>query len=448
MAFKIDKQTLSDIELFSQNEKMPSIFGFYNRTATIGGQELLYKIIRSPFSDKGFLENRKDEIRFFHNLNNSLKLDRRQLDFIEYYLKSRRVPLKNNFIDAAKSSLANKLKSNNDYYTIGEGIIHLSTLLKDLKEFLQNIPDNSPPQTLLENFNYALSHINSRTLSEFMGNIPDDSRKLKAKQINLLDNLYRDKKSNEIRKILNIVYEIDVLQSLSNLLNEELFCLPEYSNQEDPVFEATDCIHPLLEEPNSNSFKLDQNQSLCFITGPNMSGKSTFLKTIGILTYFAHLGIPVPARSLKIPVLNGLFTTINLSDSLSQGFSHFFAEVNRVKNMALQIQDTGRIVVILDELFRGTNVKDAYDGTLMVVESLSKIKDSYFIISTHILEVAEHLANSNNIDFKCFESILNMDKPIYNYELKDGVTTERVGMQIIKNERIEEILADVIKKQN
>ncbi len=125
MAFRIDKQTLSDIELFSRNEKTPSIFGFYNRTATIGGQEQLYKIIRSPFSDIRFLENRKAEIRFFHNLNNTLKLNRRQLDYIEYYLKSRRVPLRTNFIDAAKNNIANKLKSNNDYYTIGEGIIHV-----------------------------------------------------------------------------------------------------------------------------------------------------------------------------------------------------------------------------------------------------------------------------------------------------------------------------------
>ncbi|TFH39787.1 MAG: hypothetical protein E4G95_00155 [Bacteroidia bacterium] len=448
MAFRIDKQTLSDLGLFSQNEKTPSLFGFYNRTATIGGQEQLYKIIRSPFSDIGFLENRKAEIRFFHNLNDTLKLNRRQLDYIEYYLKSRRVPLKNNFIDAVRNSLANKLKSDNDYYNIGEGIIHLSSLLKDLKEFLQNIQDNSPPESLLMNFEYALNFINSGAISDFIINIPDNSRKLKPKQINLLDNYYRDKKSIEIRTVLDTVYEIDVLQSLSNLLKEELFCLPEYSKGENLIFEAVDCIHPLLDNPKPNSFRLDKNQSLCFITGPNMSGKSTFLKTIGILTYFAHLGIPIPARRLKITVLNGLFTTINLSDSLSQGFSHFFAEVNRVKDMALQIQDNSRIVVILDELFRGTNVKDAYDGTLMVVDSLSKIRGAFFFISTHILEVAEDLGRSKNIDFKCFESILNLDKPIYDYKLKEGVTTERVGMQIIRNERIEDILSDIIKKQN
>jgi DNA mismatch repair ATPase MutS len=448
MAFKIDKQTLSDIELFSPNEKSPSIFGFYNRTSTIGGQELLYKIIRTPFTNQEFLENRKGEILFFYNLDDSLKLNKRQVDYVEYYLKTRRIPLKNNFIDATRDRLSNKLKSDGDYYTIGEGIIHLAVLLRDLQAFIELHIGKSPPETLARSFEIALELISVKAIAEFLENIPTDSKKLKPKQINQLDNFFRDKNKQDIRKLLDIVYEIDVLQSLSKLLEEQYFSLPDYSEPENPVFEAIDCVHPLLENPRPNSIKLDRKKSLCFITGPNMSGKSTFLKTVAILTYFAHLGIPVPARSLKIPLQNGLFTTINLSDSLSQGFSHFYTEVNRVKEMAINIKENGKMVIVLDELFRGTNVKDAFDGTLMVVNSLSKIKGAFFFISTHILEVAEHLAVSEDITFKCFESVLNQNKPIYDYKLKDGVTEERVGMQIINSEKIEQILSEIIKKQN
>lgn len=448
MPFKIDTQTYTDIEVFAQDRKTPSLFGYYNRTETIGGQELLYKIIRSPFSDRNFLENRKEEIRFFHSLNDTLKLSKRQLDFIEFYLKSRRFPLKNNFIDAAKDNLAHKLNSNSDYYTIGEGIIHLSCLLKDLKEFLDKIIENVPTKSLEENFEQALSLIKIKSLGEFLDNIPDSSRKLKSKYINFLDNFYRDKKAQEIRKVLNTVYQIDVLQSLSRLLEDEQFSLPEYSTEQEHLFKVVDCIHPLVDNPIQNSVTLTKKQSLCFITGPNMSGKSTFLKTMGILTYFAHLGIPVPARKLEIPVLSGLFTTINLSDSLSQGYSHFFAELNRVKDMAQQLEKNNRIVVILDELFRGTNVKDAFDGTLMVVDSLSKIKGAFFFISTHILEAAEQLSSTESIEFTCFESVLNLNKPLYDYKLKKGISTERVGMQIIRDEGIEDILTGIIEKQN
>lgn len=448
MAFKIDKQTYADIELFTQSKNTPSVFGFYNRTETIGGRELLYKIIRSPFSDRVFLENRKTEIKFFYNLDDTLKLSSRQLDFVEFYLNSRRVPLKNNFIDATKDNLSNKLKSNSDYYTIGEGIIHLSCLLRDLKEFLSEIIKIVPTKPLRERFEQVLSFIKDKSIGGVIDNIPDDSKKLKAKQINLLDNFFRERKKQEIRQVLDTVYQIDVLQSLSNLLNDDLFCLPEYSVEGNDVFKAVDCVHPFLKDPVPNSIRLDEKQPLCFITGPNMSGKSTFLKTIGILTYIAHLGIPVPAREFEIPVLYGLFTTINLSDSLSQGFSHFLAEVYRVKDMALHLQENSRIIVILDELFRGTNVKDAFSGTLMVVEALSKIKGAFFFISTHILEAAEHLSSSEGVIFKCFESVLNVDSPIYDYKIKDGVTTERVGMQIIRNEGIEEIFDGIIENQN
>jgi len=447
MAFKIDKQTESDIELFSPKERTPSIFGFYNKTKTIGGQELLYKFIRSPFTDRDFLDNRKREILFFFNLDTKLDLNKRQVDYVEYYLKCRRFPLKNNIIDATKDSLSNKLKSDSDYYTIGEGIIHLSGLIKDTKEFFESIQEESPPETLSKSFEFVNDFVKSKIIVDFLCSIPDESRKLKSKQINLLDNFYREKKLKEIRKILDIVYEIDILQSMSNLLKEENFCLPEYSEGSDSVFEALDFIHPLIENPVPNSIKLDSNRPLCFITGPNMSGKSTFLKTIGILTYFAHLGLPVPARKFKMSLQKGLFTTINLPDSLSQGYSHFYAEVSRVKEMVLNLKESDTLIVILDELFRGTNVKDAFDGTLMVVKSLSRIKSAFFFISTHILEVAEQLEDSNGIVFKCFESTLNQEKPIYDYKLKEGVSSERVGMQIINNEKIEQILSEIIKKQ-
>ncbi|MCK9451161.1 MAG: hypothetical protein M0Q90_05675 [Bacteroidales bacterium] len=448
MLFRVNYQTISDIDLFSINEKATSLFSFYNRTKTPGGKELLYKIIKTPISDLEFLENRKAEIRYFQGLNCLLILDKRQFDFVEYYLRNRHIPLKNNIIDAAFDKLVNKLKSSNDYYVIREGVYHLCCILKALYEFLDNIKKTNPPQTLKEELKTVEIFLANKAIIRAIEKLPAESGKLKQRQINQLDNLFRAEKNTELISMLNIIYKIDVHQSHCELLQKEHFCLPEYSQTKSPDFEVVDCIHPFLPLPVPNSFKLDHKKSTVILTGPNMSGKSTFLKTVGILTYFAHLGIPVPAKKLIIPVLNGLFTTINLSDSLSQGFSHFYAEVNRIKEMAVDIQENSNLVVILDELFRGTNVKDAYDGTLMIVKLLSQIRGAFFFISTHILEVAEDLSISDNIDFKCFESVLNTDKLRYDYKLKEGVTTGRVGMQIIKNEGIEEILSEIIRKQN
>lgn len=447
MIFKTDKQTYGDIELFSNEYKTASIFKYYNKTKTKGGQEYLYKVMQSPFTDVKFLENRKSEISFFFRIEKHLELNRRQLDYIEFYLKSKKMPLRNNFIDSMAANFANKLKPDTEYYTIKEGIVHLSSLLKELKKFLNKVMSFEIAKSLKDKFESAIEFIEIESINELLNNIPDDYRKIKSKELNRLDNLFRQSKKKELRELLDTIYEIDVLQTFSNLLENKQYCLPEYSTGANSIFEVVDFAHPLLDCPVKNSFKLIQQSSLCLITGPNMSGKSTFLKTIGILTYCAHLGIPVPARYMKISIFNGLFTTINLSDNINQGFSHFYAEVYRVKQMAKLLQDNNKIVVVLDELFRGTNVKDAYDGTLLIIESLSKIKNSIFFISTHIIEVAEELKKLENIDFRCFKSAVKENIFKYDYILKKGVTNERVGLQIIKSEGIEEILKLIIKNQ-
>jgi DNA mismatch repair ATPase MutS len=213
------------------------------------------------------------------------------------------------------------------------------------------------------------------------------------------------------------------------------------------MFEVEDGYYPILTAPIPNSFNFDHNSNLCFITGPNMAGKSTFLKTMGIMIYLSHLGFPVPARKLKTTIFDGLFTTINLSDNLNLGYSHFYSEVKRVKDIVVKINTEQHLFVIFDELFRGTNVKDAYDASLKIISSLARIRNNFFFISTHILEVAENLDHQSLIQFKCFESELVNQSPVYDFKLKDGVSKERIGMTIINRENIIGILDQIIEKQ-
>lgn len=104
--------------------------------------------------------------------------------------------------------------------------------------------------------------------------------------------------------------------------------------------------------------------------------------------------------------------------------------------MATNINKLGSIVVIFDELFRGTNVKDAHDASLAIIKALAEVKGSVFMISTHIAEVAEQLQSTKHIFFKCLTTSLKNNEPVYNYKLQDGVTTERLGMKIINDENI------------
>jgi len=448
MLFDIDKQTIRDLNLFQDRSTDKPIFSIYNHTATKGGQEMMNKLFRMPVSNLEFLQCRKDEINFFFSHDCVLKLKSRHFDFIEHYLNVDRIPLRNNIIDATLNGISNKLSENGNYWIISNGILHVIWLLLDLKLFINDFISYSLPETLKEDFDRIKSFVDLNKFKTILIDRPEDVNDLTFSQINNLDNFLRASKKELFRELLSIVYKIDVLQTLSRIMKSDGFTLPEYSSELQPVFEVSDAFYPLLADPVPNSFVFRNNTNLCFLTGPNMAGKSTFLKAMGLMVYLSHLGFPVPAKRLKISVFDGLFTTINLADNLAVGYSHFYSEVQRVKDIVLKINSERNLFVIFDELFRGTNVKDAYDASLMIISALAKVKGNLFFISTHILEVAENLENKDSILFHCFESELIDQTPVYDFKLKDGVSKERIGMVIIKRENIMGILDKIVEKQN
>jgi len=156
--------------------------------------------------------------------------------------------------------------------------------------------------------------------------------------------------------------------------------------------------------------------------------------------YLAHMGFPVAAREMEFSVLDGIYTTINLSDNLSIGASHFYAEVLRIKKIAKELSAGKNIFVIFDELFRGTNVKDAYEATIAITTAFAKKRNSVFVISTHIIEAGEVLKEHANISFKYLPTRMKGTTPEYTYTLESGITDDRHGMIIINNEGILELL--------
>lgn len=118
MIFDIDKQTIKDLELFEDRRNSSSVYSVYNRTATTGGQEMLYKLFKTPISNLDFLQCRKDEINFFYLNNCLIKFKVRQFDFIEHYLSIDRNPLHDNIIDATCNGLLNAISPDSNYWII------------------------------------------------------------------------------------------------------------------------------------------------------------------------------------------------------------------------------------------------------------------------------------------------------------------------------------------
>ena len=437
MNFKIDKQTANDLELFEKSKGDSSIFSLFNSTKSIGGKDELQRIFSVPFSDIDLIEKRIELIRFFQNSLATIEIDKNVLDLIEYYL-SRKIDSSTFSLSQSYSkALKNMIWPSNEYYILQRGVKYLIKTLSDLYTFALTVSSQQIPDTVKKFIKTILETIENSSLKIVLN--LKNKEKLYPHEYTNLNTIFRRNEISGVRKLLQTVYEIDVYTTIAVVSKNRGFTFPTFT-KESNYLETKEIFHPFIENPVANDFVLTSDKRVCFITGPNMSGKSTFLKTLGISIYLSHLGFPVPAKSFKTSAFNGLFTTINLSDNLSNGYSHYYNEVLRVKYVAEQINKGGNFFIVFDELFRGTNIKDAYEASLAVIEAFSNLNRSVFALSTHIIEVADKLKENSFIFFKYFEANLIEGIPQYNYQIKDGVTNERIGMYILNKEKVLETI--------
>ncbi len=207
-----------------------------------------------------------------------------------------------------------------------------------------------------------------------------------------------------------------------------------------PLLDIENLYHPLLKAPTPVSIQFVPERNLLFLTGPNMSGKTTFIKSIGIAVYLAQLGLAVPAARMTLSPFDFLITNIKTEDDIRFGYSYFFSEVKRVKTIAELVRSDQKGLVISDELFKGTNIHDAYEASRSVIQGFSRWKNSLFILSSHLVELQSDIEPLGNILFKYFEVTIKDGIPEYSYRLKDGVSMQRLGLFILEQERIMELL--------
>lgn len=435
MDFHIDYQTVKDLELFEKSRRDKSVFALFNQTITVGGMECLKTMFSTPFTDGELIKKRVSNIRFFQEQQFNLELNKEGLHFIEHYLTRANSPVKYSYF----GSLVNKWffrKTANEQFIIERGIRFVITVLSKTYLFLKNYSSDTSCEFLEYHRNFILNAVENSSLRVVLDY--KDSVRFFYHQYYKLDYYFRNADYKTIREILDFIYTIDAYKSISKSSLNNGFTLPEITTESNG-FEVKGLFHPFLQHPVANDFQISDKRNICFLTGPNMAGKSTFLKSIAVSIYLSHIGFPVPAKMMKTSVYSGMLTTINLSDNITKGYSHFYNEVLRVKYVAEVINRNSNIFIVFDELFRGTNVKDAFDASLSVIKAFSKLNKGAFAISTHIIEIADKLDESS-IFFKYFEAQIINDTPHYNYKLKDGVTDERIGMYILKKEKVIETI--------
>jgi DNA mismatch repair ATPase MutS len=181
----------------------------------------------------------------------------------------------------------------------------------------------------------------------------------------------------------------------------------------------------------TNDFTLQQMGEVIIITGSNMSGKSTFLRTVGANLALAYAGSTVSAQALECLPFR-LFTSMNVSDSLSDGISFFYAEVRRLKALLEQLEMTHTLplLFLIDEIFRGTNNRERQIGSRAYTQALAG-KNGAGLISTHDLELAHLAENIPAVRNFHFREDIHDGKMVFDYQIRPGPSPTTNALRIM-----------------
>ena len=258
-----------------------------------------------------------------------------------------------------------------------------------------------------------------------------------------VDRTYRGSLLEAIQRALWAVAELDALNAMALSTAALGWTMPELVESDSFLLDATGVFHPFVEAPVPNPIHLSGGDPMVFLTGPNMAGKTTYLRSVALVVFLAQLGMGVPATKARLTPVEALFTSLNPADNLKAGLSYFLAEVLRVKAAATLLADGRRSLVLFDEVFKGTNVKDALEASAEVILGFAKARRSGLIFSSHLAELVEVLKTNPNIRFCCFDGEIVSGIPQYSYQLRDGVSDQRSGVLLLRQARIPELIARI-----
>jgi len=253
------------------------------------------------------------------------------------------------------------------------------------------------------------------------------------------DQIFRLKEKVSLDRILQLIHELDALVAMADVTHKQGFNLPSVEQGSLRVH-AEGLVHPFLREAVPNPVQLDQKSRVLFLTGPNMAGKTTYLRAFATSLYLAHLGMGVPARSFHFVPAQRLFSSFTLSDDLRAGISYFKAEALRVKAVAQALADGYRVIALMDEPFKGTNIKDAFEASRSILLRFATKQDCLFMFSSHLIELSEEVSTTGQVNCRYFEAQESEGRLQFDYTLHQGVSNQRLGMRVLREEGIFDLL--------
>jgi DNA mismatch repair ATPase MutS len=433
---QVDKITLQDIGLFDSGDQI-GLATHLNFCKTNGGKVHLDNYLYQPLGELKLIEERQLAINIFiqnRKLVEGMKITNGTCLIIEKFFETsfKTIPVQISVPGAYWYQFWNKA----DYSLLKYSVTHLVLFIQNLKDFVtlfEKETNNPVIENLVQKINKLLQHPE-------LGCINDNRKITTPQEILTLGYFFLYRYKNNTAALLNYFYELDALYSLAKAHKNYQFEFPVWIDDNKPYLSVTDAVHPLVNNAIGNDLTLSPLQNFLFLTGANMAGKSTFIKTIGIVVYLSHIGIGAPAKKIALTVMDGLITNLNIADNVVKGESYFYNEVQRIKNTVLKINDGKKNCVLIDELFKGTNILDAMKCSTKVIDGLQKLRSSIFILSTHLYEISEDLTKHKNIQFSYFETQVKENQLHFQYHLTPGISQDRIGYLILEREGVVTLL--------
>ena len=245
---------------------------------------------------------------------------------------------------------------------------------------------------------------------------------------------WRSLNGRKLRGWLEVMGEVEALASISNLAFDfDNWCYPEISIEDK--LEGVEVAHPMLgEKAVSNSFALNKKEGIsrkvALITGSNMSGKSTFLRTLGINLLLSYIGAPVCAKSFRCSIFS-IYTCMRTKDNLEESISSFYAEILRIKILIEAAKKGEKVFFLLDEIFKGTNSRDRHEGAKVLINQLVN-NGAMGLVSTHDLELCDLEETRKWLKNYNFQEYYEDNKIKFDYKLREGKSKTQNAVHLMK----------------
>ncbi len=435
---QIDQTTLNDLSIFQYDEEY-SVFKHLNFTQTTDGKIFLHNLLASPLNNIDEIKDTQITIKHLLQIHEQFPktITNGTIMVMERFYETAitNIPQPTSIFN----TFLYKIFSTSDFSLIKYSVEHFFNFIEGMSK-IANLLQPSSSKLVQYWVSKIELIINKPKILEIRNNIID-VKNISGKTILHFAAYLKSHFKQDCIDLISVFSSIDAYTSLAKAKEKYGFVFPEFIETNSPVIECDGLFHLLLEKPTAYNISLEKENNFLFLTGANMAGKSTFIKAVGIAVYLAHIGMGVPAKKMKLSFFDGLLSNIHIVDNIFKNESYFFNEVQRVKNTVEKIDDNKNWLILIDELFKGTNIQDAMKCSTVVIEGLQKREHAVFILSTHLYEIGQGLKKFNNIQFKYFETNIKNKELEFSYQLKDGISNDRLGYLILEREGVVDLLA-------